>query len=493
MGWTFGCAAMTTTLPEFARMPFTPRDYGRMAAQYLLDNPRCMLVADPGLGKTSITLNALDLLKFGSAPAFPALVLAPKRVADVVWTSELAKWDAFEDLSVIQVLGTKVTHKNPKTKEVTWVDDPRLDALRKPVAEIYVMNYDNIPWLVDQFARGKWPFRTVIADESSRLKGFRKSKGGARAHALSMVAQFTSRWWNLTGTPIPNGLQDLWGQMYFVDFGERLKRSYTAYKEAFFIENQYNRSISMQFGAEAEIHKLVADRMLALRAEDWLDIQKPQELPMEVCLEPRLMDQYRELEKNFFLDLGPQAKVKAGTAAVKSYKLLQFCSGSVFVEGSVPHHVHDAKLEALEEILEKIAPKPLLVAYWWTADVPRILAWCAKHLIAARVYAGKKDEDDWNAGKIRVLLLQYQSAYGLNLAKPCHDLCEYSYVWNAELKQQMLERIGPARQEQLGLKRVVRVWSIRTKGTIEHDVADSNDKKITVEQALKRARARRNL
>lgn len=440
-----------------------------------------MLVADPGLGKTGITLSALDMLKIGGSNFFPALVLAPKRVADVVWTAERNKWDAFQDLNIIKVMGP---------------EEARIAALKKKIADLYVINYDLVPWLTSMFPFDKWPFKIVIPDESSRLKGYRLNKGGVRAAALSNIARHTGRWWNLTGTPCPNGLQDLWGQMWFVDFGERLKRSYTAYKESFFIEDPRTNhiSVSTQWEAEKAIHTLVADRMLALRAEDWLPIEKPQEIPIEIRLPPDVKEKYRAMEKDYFLTLSErdiETAVEAGSAAVKSFKLLQITSGSVYDDQSMPHAIHDAKLEGLDDILEQIAPKPLLVSYWWQFDVPRILGHLQKLGIPARVYKGKRDEDDWNAGKIRVLLLHAQSAFGLSLHQVCHDICFYSYVWNAELWQQMIERIGPARQAQLGLKRIVRIWTIRTIGTIEADVIDSNMRKITIEQALKRARARR--
>jgi hypothetical protein len=466
---------MTSISRLSSPLPYAPRKYQRIATRFLLDHPRAMLVADPGLGKTSMALSAVELLKLGGSQFFPALVLAPKRVADVVWTGERDKWSTFGDISMMRLTGDLST---------------RRAALRRSTADIYVVNYDLIPWLVEQLPAEKWPFRIVIADESSKLKGFRLNKGGVRAAALSKIARFTGRWWNLTGTPAPNGLQDLWGQMWFVDFGERLKRSYTAYKEAYFTENPYTHRITPQSGAEASIHATLADRLLAFRAEDWLDVQKPQEIPVEVNLPPAALAQYREMEKDFFLRL-TDAEIEAGTAAVRSTKLLQIASGSVYDENTASHPIHDAKIEALTDILDQIAPKPMLVTYWWKFDAPRVVTALKRAGVAVRVYSGRKDEDDWNAGKIRVLLLQEQSAHGLNLHAPCHDICFYSYTWNAELWTQMIERVGPARQAQLGLKRVVRVWSIRAKGTIEADVVESNERKISVEQALKRARARR--
>lgn len=462
---------MTLILPASSPMHFTPRPFGRLGTRFLLDHPRGMLVADPGLGKTSMGLSALDMLKIGGSSFFPALVMAPKRVADVVWTGERDKWDAFQDLAIVKVMGE---------------EDVRREVLRKAVADIYVINYDLAPWLVSLFPAERWPFKIVLADESQRLKGFRLSKGRVRASALSMIARYTGRWWNLTGTPTPNGLHDLWGQYWFVDFGETLKRTYDAYFEAYFMQNQYTRKISPQRGSEAEIAELVKGKLMALRAVDWLPLEKPQEIPVEFNMPPETMTQYRAMEKDFFLTL-TDAQIAAGTAAVKSIKLLQIASGSVYDENTMPHHLHDGKLEALEDILEQIYPQPLLVATHWRFDNPRIL----KHFPDARVYTGQKDLDDWNAGKIRIMLLPFQSPHGLNLAQVCNDVCFYSYNWSGENWQQMIERVGPVRQYQLGFKKIVRVWSIRARGTIEADVVESNEGKISVEQAFKRARARR--
>jgi len=455
---------------------YVPGQHQRLGTGFLLDHPRGMLVADPGLGKTAMSLSALDLLRMGGSSFFPAIVIAPKRVADVVWTNEASKWAAFADLKVVKVMGEK---------------DSRLAALRRSIADLYVINYDNIPWLTQVFGAGEnWPFKIVIADESSKLKGHRMSKGGVRAQALSTIAKFTGRWWNLTGTPCPNGLQDLWGQMWFIDFGERLKRTYTDYLNSFFIEDRYTRRISTQNRAEEDIHELVKDRMMVLRAEDWLPIEKTQEIPIEVEIPPDAYRQYREMEKDYFLHLTDK-DIEAGTAAVKSQKTLQIASGSVYDDAGVVHHIHNAKIEALEDIIEQITPEPLLIAYWWKFDVERILSAMKRLNVSAELYNGAESEDRWNAGKLRVLLLQEQSAFGVSLHKVCRNMCFYSYYWNAELWQQMIERIGPARQVQAGFKRVVRVWSIRTVGTIESDVVDSNERKISIEQALKRARARR--
>jgi len=374
--------------------------------------------------------------------------------------------------------------------QITGTETERWEILRRPVADLYIVNYELVPWLVGLWPQERWPFKIVIADECSRLKGFRLSKGTVRSSALADIAQFTGRWWNLTGTPSPNGLQDLWGQMYFVDFGERLKRSYTAFSEAYLMENRYTRKIALQNGAAEAIQEAVKDVLVAYRAEDWLDITKPQELAVEFELPPAARAQYKRMEKEFFLEVD-DAQITAGTAMVKSTKLLQICAGSIIdTDTELAHAIHESRLEALDDVLDQIEPEHLLVSYWWKSDPPRILEHLKRRKIPARLYRGKQDEIDWNARKFRVMLLQEQSAFGLNLHEPCRDIMHYSYIWNAELWTQMIERVGAARQAQAGKKAVVRVWYAIAKGTVDHDVIDSNFRKITVEQALKRARAR---
>jgi SNF2 family DNA or RNA helicase len=450
---------------------YVPRPYQRIGTQFLLDHQRCMLVADPGLGKTAMTLSAIDLLLIAGSNFFPALVIAPKRVMEVVWTGEQQKWSTFHGLKVVRIMGER---------------SDRSSLLRFPLlADISVINYDLVPWLISQIGSwSNWPFKIVIADESSKLKGFRLNKGGVRATQLSNIAKFTGRWWNLTGTPCSNGLQDLWGQMWFIDYGERLMRTYTDFFGTYFIKNEFTKKISMQHGTEATIHSLVADRMLALRAEDWLDLTQPQVIPIEFELPPDARAHYDRMEKEFFTEMGEQG-IEAPTAQAKSQKLLEIAAGSVYDEFQVAHPVHDARIEALEDIVE--AAGPLLVSYWWKFDVPRI----KKAFPQAVLYAGQREQDLWNEGKIPLMLIHQQSSYGVNLHLGGRDLAFYSYVWNAEHRQQMIERIGPTRQAQAGFKRVVRIWDITARDTIDQGVLDSNAGKISVEQALKRARARR--
>jgi hypothetical protein len=458
-----------SSLPEFK-----PREYQRIGAQFIVEHPRCMVIADPGLGKTGTALMALDMLKLVGSQFFPALVLAPKRVADVVWTGEARKWSSFAGLSVAQIAGTAAQ---------------RAEILRRR-SDVFVCNYELAEWLVDQWPQEKWPYKIVIADESSRLKGFRLNKGTKRAHALANVARRTGRWINLTGTPMSNGISDLWGQYWFLDHGERLKRSFTAFSEAYLIENRYTHRVTPQHGAEATIHEKIADITIAFRAEDWLDVQAPQVTQVAFDLPPDAREKYNEMERIFFTEVG-DAEIEAGTAAIKSMKLLQLAAGSIYDGESATHPVHEARLEALDDILDQIAPEPLLLTYWFKFDAVRVLAHLEKRGISARAYSCPQDERDWNAGKLQALLLHEQSAHGLNLHQPCRDVCFYTQCWSAELRQQMIERVGPARQAQIGKRRVVRVWDIVANGTLDRDLIATNDRKITMEQALKSARARR--
>lgn len=450
---------------------FCPGKWQPIAANFLRDNQRGELVADMGMRKTSTVYMALDVLMIGGSNFFPALVIAPKGVADSVWTDEQAKWDRFAGLKVRRVLGKQTQ---------------RMAALKlTPLADVYVINVENVEWLVEVLG-DKWPFRIVIIDECDFLSGFRLNKGGSRAAALAKIAKFTGRWWNLTGTP--GTPEKWWGQMWFVDFGAALGRTYGQFKAQYFLENPYTHRLTLQDGAEAAIHKAVEGKLVSFRSEDWLKLEKPHVVIKEVDLPPAVKKQYEAMEADYFMSLD-DGEIEAGTAAVKSMKCLQMASGCVYDDAKTVHHLHDAKIAALEEIV-KGCGEPLLIGYWWQFDVEQIL----KRFPKFRVYSGPQDKDDWNAGKLEGMLLHPKSGgHGLSLQYGGRDLAMYSYYWNATLWQQIIGRIGPERQAASGFKRVVRVWPIVARGTLDVDVIDSNNGKITQEQALKRARARRNM
>lgn len=452
---------------------FEPREYQKIAADFLLSNPRCGLFAVPGMGKTSTTYMLLDWLMMAGSNFFPALVIAPKRVALQVWPFEVKKWDAFCDLKVIPVLGS--------TRE-------REDALLRR-GDVYVINYDNLQWLVNRF-KNKWPFRIVICDESTKLKNFRLNKqGGARAGALGEIVDKTGRWINLTGTPCPNGLKDLWGQMWFIDKGSRLGRTYTDFMDRWFRMDIYTKKIQPLRYAQEEIHSAIADCTLALRAEDWFDIEKPKFVERPIDLPAEARAKYDSMEDTYWMEVGDRFKtdIEAMNAMVKSLKLIQTASGMVYDAAKVPHEIHDLKLEELESIRDEMGGENLLVVYHFKADRDRIL----KRFPEARTLDDKSTEDEWNAGKIPMLLVHPQSAgHGLNLQYGGRTVIFFTNTWNLEYRQQVIERLGPTRQAQSGFKRTVLIYDIIARETIDIEVMMTLTGKASVQDALMRARAR---
>jgi hypothetical protein len=420
-----------------------------------------------------MVLRLLDLLKMGGSSFFPALIVAPKRVAELVWSGELEKWECFAGLTLTKILGDR---------------DKRTAALRAPKTDLYVVNYDNVQWLVEQFKGKPWPFKIVICDESTRLKSFRLNKGGARATALSRIAKYTGRWINLTGTPAPNGLTDLWGQMWFLDFGERLGRTYTQFIQRYFTENAYTHAVTPLPGAEAAIYAAIADITLALRPEDWFDLEKPLYRCVEAELPYPARAIYRRMEREYFTEVG-DAQIEAFNGGVKSMKLLQLASGSIYDAERGSHAVHDAKLEALQDIVSELN-EPLLVAYYFKFTPERI----QKAFPKARVLRTARDIEDWNAGRVEMMLTHYQSAgHGLNLQDGGRALVYFDQIWDAELREQVLERLGPMRQKQSGYARTVLVYDITAKDTMDMEARERVDSRLSLQEALMLARSRRSV
>lgn len=466
--------------------PFVPRDYQVIARRFLLDTPRCNLWAVPGLGKTSTTFSALDILMLMGSAFFPALVIAPKKVCELTWPAEQKKWTDFAGIKVVTILGEA---------------DVRDDALMTK-GDVYVINYDNVPWLMERMKRKKWPFRIVIADESPRLKSFRGwyqkrddgsmffngGKGGVRSTALARIAENVGRWINLTGTPATNGLLDLWGQNWFVDFGARLGHTFGDYKKRWFHENPFARTVELRHpSCEQEIYKALADVSLALRAEDWFDIQQPLRSQRIVELPEAVRPLYDAMERDFFIQLGDR-EITAMNAAVLSSKLLQMASGAVY-SGKGParavNFLHDAKIEELKSIQNELG-EPLLVAYWFKFEVDMF----KKAFPEFRVFRGREEEDLWNRGKIKMLGVHSASAgHGTNLQYGGRAICHVTHTWDLELKLQVNERIGPTRQMQAGLNRNVLEYEIIAKDTMDEVVIDRQHTKKTVLDALMEARA----
>lgn len=456
------------------RQAFTPRAYQHQLIGHMLDLPRCGGWAGMGMGKTVSTLMSLDMLEL--VEPGPALVLAPLRVAASTWPDEAKKWGNLRNVEVSAVIGTP---------------EQRRAALRRP-ASIYTTNYDNLVWLVEELGE-RWPFRKVVADESTRLKSFRLRQGGKRAQALAQVAHCkVDRFIELTGTPSPNGLQDLWGQAWFLDRGQRLGRTWEAFVQRWFRsipgDNGFTRIEPMPF-AQEQIEDRMRDLCLSLDARDWFDIRQPIENVIRVELPKRARALYEDMEREMFMQLDGH-EIEAFSAAAKTIKCLQIANGAAYTdEAGNWSEVHDAKLQALEDVIEEAAGMPVLVAYHFKSDLARLLRAFPKgrHL----------DQDpqtirDWNAGKIPILFAHPASAgHGLNLQDGGNILVMFGHWWDLEQYQQIVERIGPTRQAQAGHDRPVFIHHIVAADTIDEIVMARRESKREVQDLLLEAMKRK--
>lgn len=471
-------------------MIFTPRPYQRLIENFGLTNRRGNIYASPGMGKTSAAYSIFDAKRM-MGESSRALVLAPKRVALSAWPRERDKWaESFGHLTVAAAIGTP---------------DQRLAALRSN-PDILSINYENIEWLIDQYGEN-WPFDTVFADESTRLKGLRVSlqvskngkefingQGSSRAKALAEVAHKRVRnWYNMTGSPAPNGVVDVWGQQWFVDGGRRLGNSFTAFSQRWF------RSVPGSDGysnieplphAQHEIEQLLAETSIVVDAKDWFPLEEVIEREVYIDLPPAARRQYREMEKEFFTEI-ENNEIEVFAAGSKAQKCLQIASGTCIhdTDSRAWVKVHDEKLEALRSIVEETNGEPLLVAYQFKADLERILKAFPK---ARYLDTNPKTEDDWNAGKIPMLVCHPASAgHGLSLQHGGRTLVDYSSGWNLEYDEQVIERLGPTRQYQSGYNRSVFRYRIVARDTIEdHSVLPRLRFKMSVQDALKNAMKR---
>ena len=453
--------------------PFTPRPYQTIGAQWIAERPRCALWAGMGMGKTITTLNVLDILYNLVGESDPTLVLAPLRVARDTWPEETGKWDHLKNMEVIPITGTPAE---------------RADALRRK-AQVYTTNYENLPWLIDRcLTAGGWPFRTIIADESTKLKSFRLRQGGARAQAIARVAHTkVKRWVNLTGTPASNGLQDLWGQTWFLDQGERLGRTFSAFQDRWFQAVpggvNYTQLRPLPF-AQAQIQERLSDICLTLDPADWFDLEKPVVNKIMVNLPPKAAAKYREMERDLFTQINGH-DIEALSAASKSQKCLQLASGAVYTSADPKNHawstVHDEKLQALEDIIGE-ADVPVLCAYHFVSDRERIL----KAFPKAVDLATREGMAKFRAGKSPLGIAHPQSlGHGVDgLQHVTNQIVFFSHWWSLEAHDQIIERIGPVRQMQAGNRRPVFIHYIVARGTVDETVIQRHETKRDVQDLL---------
>lgn len=360
-------------------------------------------------------------------------MVAPKKVAEATWSTEAAKWDHLQHLRIVPVLGSL---------------QKRLRALDTP-GDVWVINRENVPWLVEYY-RQSWPFDMVVLDESSSFKNSQSK----RFKALKLVRSRIRRLVELTGTPAPNGLEDLWAQIWLLDGGQRLGRTISSFREAFFTQDyaypgQMYRTYSPQKDASERIQKAIGDICLSMRAEDYLDLPEYIEDVVPVVLDPAARRAYDKLEQDALLQVDEQL-ITAGSAAVLNGKLLQLCSGAAYdTDTGVVAHIHDCKVEAFLELVEQLHGEHALVFFWFRHEAERLLAALAKSGLRVRVYGGAEDAEAWNRGEVDLLLAQPMScAYGLNLQAGGHHIVWFGYPnWTLELFQQANARLHRQGQE----------------------------------------------
>lgn len=434
-------------------------EYQRRAVDFVTARKRCALWLDMGLGKSVITLTAVSDLIDGFAVR-RVLVIAPLRVANSVWRQEAALWDHLQHLKVSVCTGS---------------ERARLGALQSE-ADIYVINRENVPWLVTQYGK-RWPFDCVVIDEASSFK----NAGSQRFKALRRTLPDTRYMVLLTGTPSPNGLLDLWAQMYLVDYGGTLGRTMSAYKQRFFEQDYMGYKFKPREGSAEKIQNLLRPQVLSMSAADYLELPDRIDLVERVDLPPQAMAGYRDFERTLLAELPDGEEVEAMSAAVLANKLLQYSNGAMYTdEAGNWSEIHDAKVEALADLIEQNPNENVLVAYNYRTDLMRL----QKRFPQARLL--DKDPDTvraWNDGRIPLLLAHPASAgHGLNLQRGGSLIIWFGLNWSLELYQQF-----NARLHRQGQEKPVRVVHLIAKGCIDERVMGVLASKDAVQAALLRA------
>jgi SNF2 family DNA or RNA helicase len=450
-------------------MKFIPHSYQRYCINRVLTTPALGLLLDMGLGKTVITLTAVNDLKYNQFAINKVLIIAPKKVAESTWAKEKDKWDHLKLLRISTVLG-------PEPKRVRALNTP---------ADLYVINRENIPWLVDYY-RNAWPFDMVIVDEFSSFKNHQSK----RFKALSWVRPHIKRIVGLTGTPAPNGLLDLWAQVYLLDSGERLGKKITGFRERYFEPDQRDRdrvyTYAPKEGADDVIQRLIGDICVSMKAEDYLELPDCLYNMVTVVLDNKAQKAYDKLEKEMLLQVD-ESTIDAGSAAVLTNKLLQLCNGAVYDEQRNIVDIHQCKIERFLEIIEELNGKPALVFYNFQHDKERIKKALDKRGLRVRELKTPQDETDWNNRQIDILLAHPASAaYGLNLQQGGNHVIWFGLNWSLELYQQANKRL-----HRQGQTEKVIIHHLTVGGGVDEDVmAALEDKTSTQDRLMTSLKAR---
>lgn len=449
-------------------MNYQPYAYQDHAEEHILTHPGAGLFLEMGLGKTVITLTAIDRLLFDHCEVSRVLVIAPKRVAEDTWTTEAGKWDHLRHLRISKVLGS---------------ERERIAALRAK-ADIYVINRENVAWLIAQYATG-FPFDMVVVDELSSFK----SQKSARFKALRRVRPLAKRLVGLTGTPAPNSLLDLWAQLYLLDRGQRLGETYTEYRMKFFIPDKrdkdhihsYKVREDEGYSARDRIYEKIGDICISMQSADYLSLPARMDRVVRVVFPTKVQQQYEEFEASQVLALSELDTISAVNAAALTTKLLQFANGALYDEDRKVHEVHDEKLEALEEILEAATGNPVLIFYSYQHDLVRIRQRFNEYKLTE--LRSSADIAKWNKGEIPVLLAHPASAgHGLNLQAGGNIIVWFGLTWSLELYQQ-----ANARLHRQGQTRPVIIHHLVAQGTVDEDVMQALENKAVGQEALMQA------
>ena len=443
-------------------------NYQKACVEHIITNRFCGVFLDMGLGKTVSTLTAVNYLMNDYCEINSVLVIAPKRVTESVWQEEAEKWGHLQNLRFSKIIG-------PEQK--------RIEAL-KAKADIYLISRDNIAWLCAYCGGSKLPFDMVIIDELSSFKSYKS----LRFKALRGVRPCVKRLVGLTGTPAPNGLIDLWPQIYLMDRGERLEKTISRYREKYFRPGRSNGHVVYNYilgdNSEALIHDRISDICISMKAEDYLQMPERTDNFIKLSMPDDLKKKYLDFEKEKVIEMMTETveeqdengnsvfvekpiEINAVNAAALSNKLLQFANGAIYDDKRGVHPVHDIKLEALKELIEDSNGKPVLVAWTFQFDRDRIKEYLKAY--KPRELKAPQDIKDWNAGKIQVLLAHPASAgHGLNLQAGGNIIVWYGQTWSLELYQQF-----NARLYRQGQKNGVVINHLILKGTHDEDVISS--------------------
>ncbi|MGQ7338453.1 SNF2-related protein [Streptococcus suis] len=445
-------------------MKLTLHNYQVVVKDFIIGHPYAAVILDMGMGKTATTLSAVNELMFDRFEVTKVLVVAPLRVANTVWSDEIEQWSELRHLRYSKIVGT------PKQRKV---------ALQKD-ADIYIVNRENLPWLVEQCSPYfKWDM--VVIDELSSFKSWQSK----RFKAFMAMRPYVKRIVGLTGTPSSNGLMDLFAEFKVIDGGERLGRFIGEFRSRYFEEGRRNGNIVYEYipmdYAESQIQDKISDITISMKALDYLDMPDLISTKKLVRMSEKEKEKYSQFKKEYVLSELDGLEVTAANAASLTNKLVQLSNGVVYSDDHTVVALHEQKLDALEDILESANGEPVLVAYWFKHDLARIIDRLEKLKVKSRVLKTEEDIREWNKGNVPVGLLHPAGAgHGLNLQKGGHHLVWFGLTWSLELYQQTNARLWRQGQE----AETVVIQHIVTEGTIDEEILKALENKDAQQERL---------